>query len=166
MLLSAEMLNMLNHVGDLQAMFEKYASFCRNVEYVDHMLNVFSGTYKAMELVSPRYIQHIQHIQHFCRKKHFLYKISSKLQKCWICWINVGDLVWKMCFFLQKCWICWICWMFFEPISKGAYRFLKHSTYSTYSTFPQKEAHVFEQDLQHDSTYSTFQQKEAFSVQN
>ena len=39
----------------------------------------------------------------------------------------------------------------------------KHSTYSTYSTFQQKEAFFSEPYIQHDSTYSnsTFQQKEA-----
>ena len=40
----------------------------------------------------------------------------------------------------------------------------KHSTYSTYSTFQQKEAFFSEPYIQHDSTYSTFQLKEAHGI--
>ena len=84
---------------------------------------------------------------------------------------HVGDLVWKMCFFLRKCWICWICWMFLEPIGSFAYRFKKHSTYSAYSTFLQKEAHFSNkisnmiQHIQHFCSFELILYKKCFFLQ-
>ena len=111
MLLSAEMLNMLNHVGDL------------------------------------------------------VWKICFFLQKCWICWIMLEGLFGKCASF---CWLCWICWMFLEPIGSFAYRFKKHSTYST---FLQKAAHFSNkisnmiQHIQHFCNFELILYKKCFFLQ-
>ena len=122
----------------LEILFEKCASFCRNVEYVEYVECFWN--LQAMELVSPRYIQHIQH---FCSFELILYKKMLLSAEMLNMLNHVGDLVWKMCFFLQKCWICWICWMFLEPTSNGACKSQIHSTYSTYSTFLQKKHFLY-----------------------
>ena len=75
MLLSAEMLNMLNHVGDL---VWKMCFFRGNVEYVEYV--EWFGNLEAPLLIGSK---NIQHIQHFCRKKHFFQTRSPTWFKNW-----------------------------------------------------------------------------------
>ena len=68
---SAEMLNMLNHVG---------SSFRKNVLLSAeklNMLNYFGSMESQKGPNRPKIIQHIQHIQHFSKKKHFFRKRHS-----------------------------------------------------------------------------------------
>ena len=80
--------------------------------------------------------------------------------------LNPGGACWiKMCFFQGKCWICWICWMFWGELGQtppfllvlpkafnifnisailSTFWFNMPPQDSTYSTFPLKEAHLWE----------------------
>ena len=197
-LLSAEMLNMLNHVGCKPP---KKTLLSAEMLNMLNMLNVFRPirVLQSSRNVEP-HAQYIQHIQHFSRKKHifvtcwifsaerttfwamlnffcwnnhcwdhveffllkeplfgpcwifspetsiFFSKMCFFLLKCWICWIMLYVSAPKKRFFLLKCWKCWICWMFSGPWQPPGLQTMglswakKHSTYSTYSTFQQKEA--------------------------
>ena len=166
MLLSAEMLNMLNHVGDLVwkmcfflrkcwicwicwMFLEPIGSFA--YRFKKHSTYSTYSTFLQKEAhFSNKISNMIQHIQHFCSFELILY---------------------KKCFFLQKCWICWICWMFLGLTSSIACRFQKHSTYSTYSTFLQKEAHFSNkisnmiQHIQHFCSFELILYKKCFCLQ-
>ena len=83
-------------------------------------------------------------------------------QKCapFCCLNHVESGSQKICPFQLSCWICWI---FLDTVKVCPdHCGQKHSAYSTYSTWQQKEAHFLESLIQHDSTYSTWQLKEAF----
>ena len=71
MLLSGEMLNMLNPAG---SPLQKCASFWGNVEYVEYVQ--FLGKHCPPNVSLG--IEHIQHIQHFPRKKHIVKICSPK----------------------------------------------------------------------------------------
>ena len=116
-----------------------------------NMLNVLGKAWGPPPPLSSSSPQKIQHIQHFPWKKHIFSKNASfswnvEYVEFWgACWI-------KMCFFLQKCWICWICWMFWGKPGDPPPPYLlvlpqSNSTYSTYSTFPLKEAHFLKKML-------------------
>ena len=79
----------------------KERHFSQNVLLSAEMLNMLNSLAQGSPSNFPQNIQQIQHIQHFCRKKHsrvqhiqhfpwkndiFLKKCFSLL-KCWICWI-------------------------------------------------------------------------------
>ena len=73
-LLSAEMLNMLNHVG---SKFRKNVLLSAEKLNMLNMLNYFGSMEGPKGPNRPKIIQHIQHIQHFSRKKHFFWKRHS-----------------------------------------------------------------------------------------
>ena len=137
-LLSAEMLNMLNHVG---SKVPKKTLLSAEMLNMLNMLNVFLPIRPLQSSWNVRpQAQYIQHIQHFSRKKHIFgtcWILSAERTTFWamlnfFCWKNhfLGHVefsllkepllgpCWifslkqlffsKKCFFLLKCWICWI----------------------------------------------------------
>ena len=112
-----------------------------------NMLNVLGKAWGPPPLCLLALPPKIQHIQHFPWKKHIFSKNASfswnvEYVEFWgACWI-------KMCFFLQKCWICWICWMFWgkpgdpPPLSSSSppKKFNIFNISPERSTFSQKNA--------------------------
>ena len=153
----------LEHIQHIQH-YRRKEPFLEKMLLSAVMLNVgfLSGTWGVQKgFVSSKNIQHIQHIQHFRRKKHFLRKgfwtystYSTFPQKGSLFWkkrllsavmLNVGSPSgnWG----LQKGSVSSKNIQHIQHIQH--FRRKKHFwkrlwTYSTYSTFPQKEAHVLE----------------------
>ena len=91
-LLSAEMLNMLNHVG---SNFRKMCFFLLKC-WICWICWIILGLWKAKKGPNrPKIIQHIQHIQHFSRKKHFFQKRHST-------WSNIFNISAERSTFLKK----------------------------------------------------------------
>ena len=155
--------------------FQKCACFCWNVEHVDCSWNVFEKMcfslgkcricWMFLELtdpfwmrpVSPKNIQHFQQMQHFPWKKHIL---GDRLSD--IC--NRFNISAERSTFLEKnaSLSCNVeCWVPSKQLgcAKGVCKFQKHSTYSTYSSFPQKEALFLRKGFGHIQHIQHFRRK-------
>ena len=127
-LLSAEMLNMLDHV---ECLFPKKMLLSAEMLNMLNMLNYFGSIWSLLAFHRPKIIQHIQHIQLFSRKKHIFSKIGS-------------NMIQHIQHFSRKKHIWYTCWIIFpEIITFWAMlnffpwknHFLGHVEF-----FPQKEA--------------------------
>ena len=81
-LLSAEMLNMLDHV---EYLFWKKVLLSAEMLNMLNMLNYFGSIWSFLAFHRPKIIQHIQHIQHFSRKKHIFRKLDPT-------WFNIFNI--------------------------------------------------------------------------
>ena len=140
-LLSAEMLNMLNMFLEC---FRKKVLLSGEMLNMLNMLNAF-GTYRPLLNEANKFIQHIQHIQHFPRNKHILGERLSNI-------FNILNISAERSTFFEKyaSFSCNVeCCAPLRQLGclKGVCKFQKHSTYSTYSTFPQKETNFWERLL-------------------
>ena len=75
-----------------------------------NMLNYFASSWSLLASHRPKKIQHIQHIQHFSRKKHIFQTLDPTWSNIFNISAERSTFLIPLAFFLLKCWICWIFW--------------------------------------------------------
>ena len=75
-----------------------------------NMLNYFASSWSLLASHRPQKIQHIQHIQHFSRKKHIFQTLDPTWSNIFNISAERSTFLIPLAFFLLKCWICWIFW--------------------------------------------------------
>ena len=105
--------------------FQKYASFCCNVEYVECVLGLFLKIcfFLGICWICWMFDEHADpsrctppkenNIQHYSCEKHIFSKMCFFLLICWICRM-LSWSVFENVLLSGKYWICWICWMLLE----------------------------------------------------
>ena len=75
-----------------------------------NMLNYFASIWSLLASHRPKKTQHIQHIQHFSRKKHIFQTLGPTWFNIFNISAERSTFLIPLAFFLLKCWICWIFW--------------------------------------------------------